>query len=309
MGLKASKAFFSGFMNSIFKAPMIFFDSTPVGRILTRASSDLSVLDFNIPFSILFVVAAGVELLVTIGIMTLVTRRVLIEYYIATARELIRISGTTKAPVMNYTAETSLGVVTIRAFNMVDSFFQNYLKLVDTDAVLFFHSNGVMEWVVLRIEAIQNVTIHRCSSPCFKFMNIPPEPPSIVEDNKPPSSWPSKGSIELKELKIRYRPNAPLVLKGITCTFNEGTKVGVVGRTGSGKRALISALFRLVEPVSGRILIDQLDICSMGLKDLRLKLSIIPQEPTHFRGSVRTNLDPLGLYADDEIWKVNQSTL
>ncbi|KAI9162259.1 hypothetical protein LWI28_025524 [Acer negundo] len=83
MGLKASKAFFSGFMNSIFKAPMLFFDSTPVGWILTRASSDLSVLDFDIPFSILFAVSGGVELLVTIGIMTFVTWQVLIVAVLA----------------------------------------------------------------------------------------------------------------------------------------------------------------------------------------------------------------------------------
>ena len=96
-----------------------------------------------------------------------------------------------------------------------------------------------------------------------------------------------------------YRPNAPLVLKGITCTFKEGSRVGVVGRTGNGKSTLISALFRLVEPAKGYILIDGINICSMGLKDLRMKLSIIPQEPTLFRGSIRTN-------SDDDIWKVNE---
>lgn len=72
---------------------------------------------------------------------------------------MIRINGTTKAPVMNYTAETSQGVVTIRAFNMVDRFFQNYLKLVDIDATLFFHTNGVTEWLILRVEALQNLTL------------------------------------------------------------------------------------------------------------------------------------------------------
>ena len=107
-------------------------------------------------------------------------------------------------------------------------------------------------------------------------------------------------------MQIRYRPNAPIVLKGITCTFREGTRVGVVGRTGSGKTTLISALFRLVDPYSGQIVVDGINICSIGLKDLRLKLSIIPQEPTLFRGSIRTNLDPLGIYSEDEIWKVRK---
>ncbi|XP_019082613.1 PREDICTED: ABC transporter C family member 8-like [Camelina sativa] len=362
-GILFHVTFFSGFTNAVFKAPMLFFDSTPVGRILTRASSDLNVLDFDIPFAFIFVVAPVVELVAALIIMTYVTWQVIIiallalaatkvvqDYYLASARELIRINGTTKAPVMNYAAEASLGVVTIRAFGTVERFFKNYLHLVDADAVLFFLSNAAMEWVILRIETLQNVTLFTCAlllilipkgyiapglvglslsyaltltqTQVFltrwyctlsnsiisverikQYMNIPEEAPAIVEDRRPPSSWPSSGTIHLQELKIRYRPNAPLVLKGISCTFREGTRVGVVGRTGSGKSTLISALFRLVEPASGCILIDGIDISKIGLKDLRMKLSIIPQEPTLFRGCIRTNLDPLGVYSDDEIWK------
>ncbi|XP_019057111.1 PREDICTED: ABC transporter C family member 8-like isoform X2 [Tarenaya hassleriana] len=363
LGLKASKAFFAGFTSSIFRAPMLFFDSTPVGRILTRASSDLSVLDFNIPFSFIYVVGTAFELVANILVMASVTWQVIVvallamaatkyvqDYYLASARELIRINGTTKAPVMNYATETTLGVVTIRAFGSEERFFKNYLKLIDMDAGLFFLSNAAMEWVIMRIETLQNLTLITCAlllilipneyiapglvglslsyaltltrSQVFltrwyctlsnsiisveriqQYTHIPAEPPAIVEENRPPSSWPSNGTIQLQELKIRYRLTAPLILKGISCTFKEGTRVGVVGRTGSGKSTLISALFRLVEPASGRILIDGIDICSIGLKDLRMKLSIIPQEPTLFRGCIRTNLDPLGLYSDDEIWK------
>ncbi|XP_058750305.1 ABC transporter C family member 8-like [Vicia villosa] len=363
LGLKASTAFFSSFTAAIFNAPMLFFDSTPVGRILTRASSDLSILDFDIPYSITYVASMTIEIVVIICIMVSVTWQVLIVavpamvasiyiqlYYQATARELIRINGTTKAPVMNFAAETSLGVVTVRAFNMMDNFFKNYLTLVDTDASLFFHTNVAMEWAILRIEALQSLTaitaalllillpqgyvspglvglslsyaLHLTTAQTFwskwfsdmlnyiisvermkQFIHIPVEPPANLDNNRPPSSWPSKGRIDLQDLEIRYRPNAPLVLKGITCTFKEGSRVGVVGRTGSGKSTLISALFRLVEPSRGDILIDGLNICSIGLKDLRTRLSIIPQEPTLFKGSIRTNLDPLGLYTDDEIWK------
>ncbi|KAM0065999.1 putative ABC-type xenobiotic transporter [Helianthus debilis subsp. tardiflorus] len=363
LGLKASKLFFNKLTDSIFSAPMVFFDSTPVGRILTRASSDLSVIDFDIPFTFAYVIAAGIELLAMICIMASVTWQVLIVfifsivatkyaqgYYQPNARELMRINGTTKAPLMSYASETSLGVTTIRAFRMQDRFFKEYLKLVDRDASTFLYSNATLEWLILRIETFSNLTLFTatfllvlipngfvpsglvglslsyaltltgtqvfmtrwyCSLVNYivsvervkQFMHIPPEPPAVVVNKRPPSSWPSKGRIHFEDLKLRYRPNAPLVLKGITCTFEEGTRVGIVGRTGSGKTTLITALFRLVEPDSGRILIDRLDICSIGLKDLRMNLSVIPQEPTLFRGSVRTNLDPLGLHSDDEIWK------
>ena len=95
-----------------------------------------------------------------------------------------------------------------------------------------------------------------------------------------------------------------MVLHGVTCTFWGGKKVGVVGRTGSGKSTLIQALFRMVDPVAGRIVIDGLDISTIGLHDLRSRLSIIPQDPTLFEGSVRANLDPLNEHSDAEVWEV-----
>jgi len=109
----------------------------------------------------------------------------------------------------------------------------------------------------------------------------------------------------LTVLQVRYAEHLPSVLKNITCTFPGRKKVGVVGRTGSGKSTLIQAIFRVVEPREGSIIVDDVDICKIGLHDLRSRLSIIPQDPAMFEGTVRTNLDPLQQYSDSEIWEVN----
>ncbi|CAJ1877914.1 unnamed protein product [Sphenostylis stenocarpa] len=136
-----------------------------------------------------------------------------------------------------------------------------------------------------------------------QFINIPSEPAWNIKDHLPPSNWPGQGSVDIKDLQVRYRPNTPLVLKGITLSISGGEKVGVVGRTGSGKSTLIQVFFRLVEPSEGKIIIDGVDISFLGLHDLRSRFGIIPQEPVLFEGTVRSNIDPIGEYTDEEIWK------
>lgn len=137
-----------------------------------------------------------------------------------------------------------------------------------------------------------------------QYMHISSEAPEIIESNRPAFTWPSVGKVEIHDLKVRYRPNAPMVLRGVSCIFEGGDKIGIVGRTGSGKTTLISALFRLIEPTEGKIIIDDINISTIGLHDLRSHFGVIPQDPTLFSGSVRYNLDPLSEHSDHEIWEV-----
>lgn len=122
-----------------------------------------------------------------------------------------------------------------------------------------------------------------------------------------PKGWPATGAIAVRDLVVRYRPGLPLVLRGVSFDVAGGNKVGLVGRTGSGKSSLLLTLFRMVEPESGVITIDGVDISTLGLRHLRSQMSIIPQEPFLFSGTVRSNLDPFNSYAEPDLWRAVES--
>uniref|UniRef100_A0A8C3KKR0 Canalicular multispecific organic anion transporter 1 n=1 Tax=Calidris pygmaea TaxID=425635 RepID=A0A8C3KKR0_9CHAR len=136
----------------------------------------------------------------------------------------------------------------------------------------------------------------------YEYTKVKNEAPWVTE-KRPPRGWPSKGEIQFVDYKVRYRPELELVLQGITCNIGSTEKVGVVGRTGAGKSSLTNCLFRVLEAAGGSIFIDEVDIATIGLHDLRQNLTIIPQDPVLFTGTLRMNLDPFDQYTDEEVWK------
>ncbi|XP_074307059.1 ABC transporter C family member 4-like [Silene latifolia] len=362
-GLKTAQLLFSRILHSILHAPMSFFDTTPSGRILSRASGDQTNVDVFVPFFLNLSVATYISLLsiivitcqyawptifllIPLGFLNFWYR----GYYLATSRELTRLDSVTKAPVIHHFSESISGFMTIRCFRNQDRFIEENVKRVNANLRMDFHINGSNEWLGFRLEllgslllcastlfmillptniikpenvglslsyglSLNSVLFWAIYTSCFvenrmvsverikQFTEIPSEAEWNLKDGLPPPNWPTQGNVELKDLQVRYRPNTPLVLKGMTLTIQGGEKVGVVGRTGSGKSTLIQVLFRLIEPSGGKIIIDGIDICMLGLHDLRSRFGIIPQEPVLFQGTVRSNIDPTGLYSEEQIWK------
>ncbi|RZC84953.1 hypothetical protein C5167_047738 [Papaver somniferum] len=364
LGIQSSKSLFFQLLNSLFYAPMSFYDSTPLGRILSRVSSDLSILDLDIPFSLTLSAVVAIGVYANLAVLAVITWPVLFvsipmiflaiclqKYYFASAKEFMRINGTTKSMIANHLAESIAGAMTIRAFEKEDRFFAENLGLIDKNSSPFFHTFSANEWLIQRLETLSafilstsafmmvllppgtfssgfvgmalsyglslNVSLvnsiqYQCTlanhiisvERLNQYLHIPSEAPKVIEGKRPLPSWPSVGRVEIVDLKVRYRPSTPLVLQGISCIFEGGQKIGIVGRTGSGKTTMIGALFRLVEPVGGKVVIDSIDISTIGLHDLRSQLGIIPQDPILFNGTVRYNLDPLSQHSDLEIWEV-----
>ncbi|KAL3847448.1 hypothetical protein ACJMK2_018354 [Sinanodonta woodiana] len=160
---------------------------------------------------------------------------------------------------------------------------------------------GMFQWGVRQSAEVENqmVSVERV----LDYSNLPSEAPlESIDSKKPPPDWPTEGVIIGKGAGLRYGDDKPLVLKDLNFVINGKEKVGIVGRTGAGKSSLITMLFRLVEPCSGELVIDGINILETGLHDLRNKISIIPQDPVLFTGTLRRNLDPFSNHQDIALW-------
>ncbi|KAJ6431360.1 hypothetical protein OIU84_018779 [Salix udensis] len=330
IAVETAQRLFLGMISSVFRANISFFDATPSSRILSRSSTDQSTVDTDIPYRLAGLAFALIQLLSIIILMSQVAWQVFPiflvilgisiwyqAYYITTARELARMVGIRKAPILHHFSESIAGAATIRCFNQEERFLTRNLSLIDDYSRIVFHNSGTTEWLCMRINFLFNlgfflvliilvnlpksainpslaglaatyglnlnvlqawVVWNLCNvenkmisvERILQFTKIPSEAPLVIEDYAPKPEWPVDGRVELIGLHVQYGPSLPMVLKGITCTFPGGKKIGVVGRTGSGKSTLIQALFRVIEPSGGQILIDGLDISKIGLHDLRI---------------------------------------
>ncbi|CDO77661.1 hypothetical protein BN946_scf184969.g12 [Trametes cinnabarina] len=167
------------------------------------------------------------------------------------------------------------------------------------------NTTGSLNWLVRSASEVEQniVSVERI----LHYIELPPEAPWEVPGTVP-EDWPSKGEVEFRQYSARYRPELDLVLKDINVKINASEKVGIVGRTGSGKSSLLLSLFRIIEPASGTIYIDGVDITKVGLHDLRSAISIVPQSPDLFEGTIRENIDPTGASSDADIWVALEQT-
>ncbi|KAK4803068.1 hypothetical protein SAY86_001271 [Trapa natans] len=309
LGVNASESISSQLLQSLFRAPMSFYDSTPLGRILSRkyyyaSSRELMRLNGTTKSFLSSYVAESIAGVVTIRAfgeegrffsrsLQLIDANAGPVFHTFSAKEwlvqrleflcAIVLSSVSLAITLLHFTSSSLGYIGMTL---------SYGLSLNVFLVGSIQFQCLLSSLMVAVERVE------------QYMNIKSEASEIIETNRPDSNWPAIGSLMICNLKVRYRPGAPLVLQGITCNIQGGHKVGIVGRTGSGKTTLISTLFRLVEPSEGKIIVDDLDICRIGLHDLRSNLGIIPQEPTLFGGTVRYNLDPLSEHTDEEIWEV-----
>lgn len=361
-GVAAAKSLHGQSVRSIFRAPMSFFDTTPIGRIMNRFSKDIDAIDNLLADSMrqffgTLIQALGTFVLISVYFpvflaplfVLLVLYYFAAIYYRSTSRELKRLDSILRSSIYAHFGESLSGLATIRAYREQERFIKNNQDYTDLENRAYYLSITIQRWLAVRLETIANTMIlfvtifsvvyrmtlnpstmgfvlsyslsltgtfnwtvrqwaemennfNSVERLWYYTKEIDQEAPAQIPETAPPADWPSKGEISLRNVVFRYREGLPAVLHNLNLDIKGNEKIGVVGRTGSGKSTIMIALFRLVELSEGQIFIDGLDISKMGLFDLRTRLAIIPQDPVLFHGTIRLNLDPFQKHSDKELW-------
>lgn len=360
-GTNSSRTMLQLAMTRVLRAPMSFFDTTPLGRITNRFSKDIQVMDSELcdamrMYSITITMIISVMILIivfyyyfAIALAVLfVLFLVSSNYYRASARELKRHESILRSTVYARFSEAITGAASIRAYGVQDEFRDSLRSSIDLMNGAYFLTFSNQRWLSTRLDTLAMllvfvtgilvVTSRFDVSPSISGLvlsyilaiaqmiqftvrqlaevennmnaterlhyygtQLDEEAPLHTSTQVPPT-WPQTGQITFSNVAMRYRANLPLVLKNLSMNITGGERIGIVGRTGAGKSSIMSALFRLTELSAGTITIDDMDIAKIGLQDLRSRLAIIPQDPTLFRGSIRSNLDPFNEHTDLELW-------
>ncbi|KAI8098172.1 uncharacterized protein B0P05DRAFT_520779 [Gilbertella persicaria] len=360
--IRGACSLFDSMLSRIIHAPMRFFDTTPLGRILNRFGKDVSTIDMQIARSAGFLIDCVTGIVASTLVISAITPQFLVVavavsclyfligiFYLRISRELKRLNSVSRSPIYSHFTESLVGVVTIRAYGVEDQFMRTVYEKIDGYVAPFYLLWMSNRWLYARIEFtgafvtfftglflifnIDSIDAGMAGISLFyagsflehiywfirqytavemdlnsvervqEYLEIDQEPPAQIKDHRPPAAWPTTAAIEVKDLVIRYAPELDPVLHGVSFATRPHEKIGIVGRTGSGKSTMALSFFRFLEASSGSISIDGIDISKIGIQDLRSQITIIPQDAVLFSGTIRSNIDPFDEHSDEAVWE------
>jgi ABC-type multidrug transport system fused ATPase/permease subunit len=368
---KGAKRLHEEMISNLMNAPInLVHDILPIGQILNRLIHDLEKTQ-EIIWTFNTIIISLIGIITSIYVVFLENRETiyvapiiiilavfLVYYFISAGRDLNRLDGTSRSPIVSLFSETIKGITTIRTFKQESPSKEKFYKRLDDHFGVMLYRHGSDNWLCNSLDLISHiyltyvltrailgmdnfnaaavglmleysiefseelleafeqatqvekslVSYERCDAfrhlPCERYENIKAK---IKNYDLIDKSWPNQGKVVFDNFSMKYRDNCDLALHDINIEINPGEKIGIIGRTGSGKSSLTLSLFRIIEAFDGKIEIDGENIRDIPLKKIRRSLSIVPQEPFLLEGTLKTNLDPLNLYTDNEIEEVLKS--